>query len=189
MPVSDMASFLRRETADCHADLEARLQLLSPPLTAARFTRLIQRMYGFHAPWEEALASHGQFVAHVRRRSRLPSIARDLIALGARPNDIPRIKQCAGATDLVRCKDAALGSCYVIEGSTLGGQVIARSLAEEKWLPIGGLATFNPYGADTGRMWRAFKVWLDGSARDADPVAVAAGARRTFILLADWLAE
>jgi heme oxygenase len=51
----------------------------------------------------------------------------------------------------------ALGLLYVLEGATLGGQLLRRrlgpalGLTEER-----GLAFFTAYGAEVGPMWRAF---------------------------------
>jgi heme oxygenase len=47
---------------------------------------------------------------------------------------------------------------YVLEGSALGGQVIARAL-RERWAlgPHNGAAYFGGHGADTGACWADFR--------------------------------
>ena len=55
---------------------------------------------------------------------------------------------------------AALGAMYVIEGSTLGGQIICNML--KKQLKIeDGLSFFSGYGEQTIPMWKRFQAVLD----------------------------
>jgi heme oxygenase len=79
-----------------------------------------------------------------------------------------------------------LGSVYVMEGSTLGGQVIGKALRSATWVPEGGLRYFNPYGPRTGAMWRNFCVALDAVSASAAQEVIC-GARDSFALLRDWL--
>ena len=81
---------------------------------------------------------------------------------------------------------AALGSMYVFEGATLGGQFITRHLAGRFGLPAAG-EYFNSYGDDVGRMWKAFRgVLLEHSSPEADPVIIGA-AVDTFERFGRWL--
>ncbi len=180
---ADVMMRLRKETAGSHARLEKALALLEPPLAQDRFVTLLERFYGFHAVWEPAIAAHfdPEFLLP-RRRLRL--IETDLIALGHHPADT-RPPLCFGAAALGRSPEAALGSLYVMEGSTLGGQVIARGLRGTGWGER--IRYFNPYGDGTGGMWSAFKTLVrTRSGTTADP-KIMAGAIATFDLLQDWL--
>jgi heme oxygenase len=81
----------------------------------------------------------------------------------------------------------ALGYVYVIEGSTLGGQVVLRDLGTRLSLTPEESAFLRSYGAEVGRMWREVLAWL-GQAM-ADPAAEAAittTAQETFSRLAGW---
>ncbi len=180
---ADVMTRLRQETAGAHARLERSLALLDPPLARERFVTLLERFYGFHAVWEPVIAAHfdPEFL-QPRRRVRL--IEADLIALGRHPADT-RPPFCFGATALGRTPEAALGSLYVMEGSTLGGKVIARGVAGTGWGEK--IRYFDPYGSGTGKMWSAFKALvLTRSGKSADP-KIMAGAVATFDLLQDWL--
>jgi heme oxygenase len=171
---------LRNETSVAHRRLEARLDLLRPPLQRERFLRVIARLHGFHAVWEAAAA-----VPDVR--SRRPHLVHDLRALGLDDPQIAALPHCAPAAGLAGTEEAVLGSSYVVEGSTLGGQAIARALAAAPWLPAGGLRTFQPYGARTGEMWRAFGAWCDARGSALDWQAVAHGAQAAFAVMEEWL--
>ena len=88
---------------------------------------------------------------------------------------------------LLRDAFEALGSLYVMEGSTLGGQVIMRNVT----LRLGfddrfGCSYFAGHGANTGAMWRSFLARLD-EAPTAEAERIANGASATFERLAWWL--
>lgn len=182
----DLGTHLRAATCLAHERLETSLDLLERIADRGRFRRLLERFYGFHQVWEPALSRHPDIAAFHGPRSRLPHLRRDLAAQGMTQQEIAALPLCDAATGLVRTAASALGSVYVLEGSTLGGQVIARRLADAGWAP-GGLAYFEPHGRRTGDLWRGFKTWADARTDEADYAAVAEGANLTFGLLQDWL--
>ena len=62
-----------------------------------------------------------------------------------------------------------IGVLYAIEGSTLGGQVISRSLAEHLGLTRSkGACFFNGYGEETLNMWNDFICFAENIASDAN---------------------
>ncbi len=176
-------------TSAAHQHLEHALDLLATPPDRAHFKRMLERFWGFHAAWEPALGALPQFADLIARRSRLPHLAADLKALGAADAEIAALPVCDAAASLMIAPEAAIGSLYVMEGSTLGGRVISRHLEGAAWAPEGGLRYFHPYGADTGVMWRAFQSELAlASSERADPL-IERGAIETFDMLRQWLTQ
>jgi heme oxygenase len=86
----------------------------------------------------------------------------------------------------------ALGCLYVLEGATLGGQLIGRQVQRQLGLRSEhGCAFFAGYGADqTGPMWKAFSEAVDayGSAQPAAQGAIVAAACDTFLRFEHWIA-
>lgn len=77
-------------------------------------------------------------------------------------------------------RPAAAGTLYVIEGSALGGRVIARRLQESLGIqPESGSRYFSGHGSDTGMHWRRFLAWLDGMQLDPSGAEEAASAARS----------
>jgi heme oxygenase len=111
-----------------------------------------------------------------------------LKALGLTESEISSVPLCADAHSLMADEARVLGSFYVLEGSTLGGQLITRHLSSADWLPAQGLRYFNPYGSRTGEMWRSFRRWLESQAQHHAANDIVAGARATFVVLQKWLA-
>ena len=180
---SSLHARLRTETAPAHERLERSLDLLRRPLDRDRFTTLLIGFYGFHRAWEPALAR--RLPAAFIPGPRVPLIEQDLGVLGLGDDTIGAIPRCAQATALGDHPDTALGSVYVLEGSTLGGRVIARHLGEAPWWPPAGLRYFDPYGDETASRWRHTLAQLAAAGGDADRIV--AGAVRTFEILQHWL--
>lgn len=172
---------IRAGCAREHAALETALGADS--LTQDRLARLLARFHGFHSVWEPALAHALAPDVEPSKRRRLALLEADLSRLGVAPPYPP----CEPAQTLTRTAAHALGSFYVLEGSTLGGAHIARSLSNAAWPFASAPAYFTPYGRETAEHWRAFKSYLMARAACGDPGEIVDGARAAFKLLYEWL--
>lgn len=118
-------------------------------------------------------------------RRRMHLLAADLAVLGASPFAVDALPSCP--VPLLGNAAAALGSLYVMEGSTLGGRIIERHVERRLGFDhLSGCSYFAGYGARTGAMWRAFLARLE-LAPLGDAAGIAAGAVATFERLAEWL--
>jgi len=161
--------------------LEARLPFFSPSFDSADYRRLLQAYYGFHFPLEHCLSDY-----QGRERHKAPTLARDLLALGLSEADVGALPLCQ-ALPAIHDEASALGVMYVLEGSTLGGQVLKRAMAER--LGIGhdsGAAFLDVYGERTGSYWRSFLERL-GRAPAAEQAATMQAAIDTFTRFEAWL--
>ncbi|WP_221091305.1 biliverdin-producing heme oxygenase [Deinococcus aquaedulcis] len=176
---------LKEATAALHDAVEAQMPVLRPDLTRAEYTQLLSQVYWAVAPLDaqvQALDLPGAFLA--AQRQKTPLLRRDLAALGAA---VPPLPLVAGpALDL----PGALGALYVLEGATLGGQVISRHLQGTLGLsPEAGGAYFHGYGRATGAMWRAFGEAMTAQVTPAQAPAVLAGAQAAFARFAQALSR
>ncbi|MBV6846384.1 MULTISPECIES: biliverdin-producing heme oxygenase [Xanthomonas] len=160
---------LRHATQDAHRLVEAvpLMQALAQGrVDSAAYVQILRRHHalltGFEAQlgnWLATLVGNGW---HYRRR--VPALRDDLRALGQQP-DLPAALP-ASADDAARW-----GMLYVIEGSQLGGRVIARSVRKQQPALAGALRYFEMADDDPAG-WRRFQAALDRrlatpSARDA----------------------
>ncbi|TPG49200.1 biliverdin-producing heme oxygenase [Roseomonas nepalensis] len=175
-----LRDLLRAGTREEHERLDAGLDLTSATLTAGRYRRVLERFHGFWAGWEPRVAAELGDEALFGPRRRLHLVRDDLRALGARTEDLP---VCPPPP--IRGRAEAMGSLYVMEGSTLGGRVILKRL-DGLGLPEGSRGYFAGHGARTGAMWTAFLERLEAEA-EPDTDAVLRGARATFATLGDWV--
>ena len=182
---------LKRETRAHHKAIERQIDLRRICGSRAAYGGHLARLYGFYQPLEEALwRTDGVMDLGLdKERCKTPLLLDDLRALSIAPLALP----LCHALPLLGEDAQALGCLYVLEGASLGGQVITRLVSER--LGIGledGGAFFHGYGSSTAVMWDAFRDCLEAYAADLSherQEAVIDGARATFDALGRWLAS
>ncbi|UOQ99791.1 biliverdin-producing heme oxygenase [Hymenobacter sp. 5317J-9] len=176
---------LRAETRPYHDALEAGAfneSLRAGAPTAAGTAHFLERMYGFLQPYETALRQHEAAFGpawELPRRYRAHLILADLQRLA----DAPKPPLCPNMPPL-HTLPQLLGAMYVLEGSTLGGQVINRQL-ERAGIPL--RSYFAGYGERTGPMWKAFCHLLAEAAAPDNADEIVASAANTFQCLDAWI--
>ena len=180
----DVLSRLRAETRAAHQALEAELDIFRHLATEPGRRRLARRFHGLHAGAEAALAPWLSAVPGLdyEARRRRPALDRDLAHFGE-----PAPPPCPVAPPASRAE--ALGFLYVLEGSTLGGQVIRKQILK-RGQRLDGVSFLDPYGAQTGRRWQGFLAVLDRECPPERPEAGQAAARggvQGFTAARDWL--
>ncbi len=178
---------IKSRTSRHHRQVEADLDIMSETFTIEDYRRLLGRFYGYIRPWEErARAGLGEEVAIFEGREKAARIEDDLRFLGLGDDELAALPRC-GEVPALESAPAALGSMYVFEGATLGGQIITRHLSKRFGLTGGGGTFFNSYGDDVGRKWKAFReILIAHSSPEADPAIVGA-AVETFERFGRWL--
>ena len=182
-----IVALLRSRTQDAHSALEAQLGLLDQPASIDYYAHLLLRLLGFHLVWENGLQEFPTLARELQTRSRIRHLRDDLRTLGLTDAEISCVPLCGDAHRVTLDEARALGAFYVLEGSTLGGQLITKHLSGAGCLPAEGLSYFNPYGSRTGVMWRSFRRWLEIQAEHHAANDIVSGARGTFVVLQKWL--
>ena len=164
MPSTDTlaSSQLKQQTASAHRGLDTQpllRELLSPQLTLARYVEALTVFYGFYSDYESlTLRRCAGLGLDLQVRRKLPSLERDFAALGT---SLPS-RQSVGLGVAIADQDQALGMLYVMEGSTLGGQVIARCLSQSLGLTEShGVAYFHSYGSAVVPRWQETQAALN----------------------------
>lgn len=177
---------LRTLTAPAHEALEAHplsQSITKPGLSRQDYIRYLQVM--------QRMVTSTEATLHPLLRDVLPDIAareksawlkKDLAALGAAANPYPPFA-------VPKSSDIAysLGAYYVLEGSTLGGRVILKSLPEGL-KASGATSYFEGYGAETGAMWKGFQEVITScaAATPANAAAIISGAEDTFAAIRNF---
>jgi len=184
-PTSRLAR-LRAGTRDAHDRIEtvpALHRLLAADLTQAEYVAVLRHLHAFHAGIEPAIASELEALpeaAAMLDGARPRALARDLAWFGASTLPPPVPPPLEGIA-------AALGGLYVIEGSGLGGRVIARHLTASLGVADGAGGSFYcRLDADSAkRRWQALTTLLERS--DADTGQMVSGACTVFHAMESWL--
>ncbi|WP_460928065.1 biliverdin-producing heme oxygenase [Pseudomonas sp. MC6] len=181
---------LRAGTAELHIALEKRLPFFSDTLDTQAFVRLVQAYYGFYLPLENALLRSDAIPAgfDLTPRLKASTLRTDLHALGVSAEALQGLPQCE-QLPVIDSSSACLGVLYVLEGATLGGQILRREISSRLGLEAdNGAAFLDIYGAATGRRWRDFIEYLGSRPMSvAERAAVVTAAQTTFSSFEHWL--
>jgi heme oxygenase len=182
---------LKQATNERHAALEGQLPLLNPLLSHEDYRQLLSRFFGYYAPLEKqllALPWPDEIGFDYSSRHKTPRLEQDLIALGETPETLAKLPRCQELPEVVTLSNL-LGCLYVIEGATLGGQIITQHLQINLGLtPETGAAFFNGYGEQTSVHWQTFcKMLTDLTEETSGDEEIIATANRTFETLGQWL--
>jgi len=174
---------LKEETRSQHEGLETVVDVMNKMFTLEDYKTLLGKFYRFYAAVEPKLpiAELKEAGFDYQLRLKLPSLEADLKHLGV----LEEVKATSSfeQTPDTSSVSKAFGSAYVIEGSTLGGQVITRHLKEHLDLtPEAGGAFFNSYGHMVGPMWKEFGAAITAysEANEGEDETIVQSARDTF---------
>ena len=193
-PPAAILGRLREETRDLHDAIERGLDWERRVATPAGYRALLARWYGFHATFEPAAAAVFADAAaegFFGPRRKLHLLRRDLFHLGLTAGEVDALPMC-GPPMPIAARAEALGALYVLEGSTLGGQIVARHVERTLGLDPrgGGCAYYASYGRNgIGPMWRAFQGEVAAQSSPATDDALVRAARWTFDRLRGWLID
>jgi len=182
---------LKSGTRARHVALESRTVLLNKDFSHSDYSQCLQRFYGYYAPLEKRLlespAWHEAGLIY-DNRFKTAQIEKDLLALGVTQNALTTISQCDNLPELETTAQI-FGCLYVIEGATLGGQIISKHLNASLGLtPDFGCSFFAGYGKQTGSHWKAFGACLSAFAtQTVSDEEIIASANETFQTLDCWL--
>ncbi|MEY2933988.1 MAG: hypothetical protein RL033_4737 [Pseudomonadota bacterium] len=192
-PASSALARLRAETRALHEQIEGVVPILQSGADDATYRWYLQKLLGFHRPLEPALfATPGLAELGILRveRAKQPWLERDLQALGLRAEQVQALPDCR-PVPVLHGLPGALGCAYVLEGATLGAQLIVRELSPR--LPgvmKQASAYLRCYGTETGMRWRGFSAALErGAVGETERAVLVASARDTFQSLHRWLEQ
>lgn len=180
--MSEIIGALRAGTKQHHDNVEAAMQssqIMDKTLTHEGFLRLLRINYLYMSALEKVLAENKEWFEGLNLDERLGKTANlenDLKLYGA---DLPTTTEAYfEGWSFPRL----LGALYVGEGSSLGGQVIHRTLQSNTNLhDIDQTLFYKGYAEQTGPMWKAFMAYLETApVKSEDVPQVVAGAQDAF---------
>lgn len=172
---------LKQSTREVHERLHEHpimAALLSPQLSRQQYINILVAFYGFYRPCEFAVKEMPCITT-----SRVTWLEADLNAL---QYNINQVALCEIIPDLQTFSNY-LGYHYVVEGSSLGGQVIYRQIQVTLGLtPQTGARFFHGYGKNTAATWRETLALLESQVSHVHDEIVCS-AIETFLCLERWL--
>lgn len=180
---------LQEETKSLHEKIEQTFllkKILLQEITLSDYKLLIQKFYGFITPCEVLIDSLTcKFV--IKNRKKQPWLEQDLRALKISKNNDTKLLICRNLP--VLCEyEQVLGYLYVMEGATLGGQIIIKMLKTQLQITLDqGGRFFHGYGDKTKIMWNNFCVDLCSINHIEQQNKIIHSASDTFKRLHEWM--
>jgi heme oxygenase len=120
-------------------------------------------------------------------RHKASALEADLLALGVTADEVDALAHCQDLPD-IQTHAQLMGTLYVIEGATLGGQILRRIARDKLAIHEGTGGKFlDVYGSETGRMWKAYLTELAQVVAPAERQQVVSSALGIFVCFERWL--
>lgn len=192
-PGQDLPSILKQATHQSHRDIEKNpvlKRLFSKNFRLTDYLLILEKMYGYYVPIEKSLEnyihSHQTHGFNYSNKSGL--LAQDLMACGLNGNDIDGLA-LANNTLEIDSLEAFVGCIYVLEGSTMGGQVISKHLIRLFGPDVQKrLAFYQCYGGKVMQQWQQTRNWIEeiGNNNEINANLAADCAITMFDSMNDW---
>ena len=195
---ANILNLLKSQTRNQHDQIEQNpltKAIIENTISPESYALLLRRFYGFYKATEPLLLRSSFWAENtfeIHQRQRLPMLKADLLCLGHTPQQIESLTPCPNVPTL-QTPAQMLGYLYVVEGSSLGGQVLSRQLSQKLgYTQSDGASYFNTYGKDNLRqMWFGFQQLLtDYTEQNPDQEqTIIEAAQTTFSTLDAWLRQ
>jgi len=178
-----VSEYLKQNTAEYHDAAEKLFnseKIFNKSFTLEDYKKIINANYLMLLHSENGIFSNLSKDLSARlqldQRKKLPLIEKDLTGLSLE-------NQTTSCDIKFDNEYEALGAMYVIEGSTLGGNVIAKQLSKTEGFDGVTFNFFGCYQENTGLMWKNFKEVLDAEVKEESYEKVLSGARKLYTFL------
>lgn len=194
-PQSSVRYFLRQATHDYHVQLNQHPMLAGLTKPDYRLRDYLELLCAYKHLYQALESSIVGFLAQnncgfdYRERQKLPWLLQDLMYFPeTRTRTLP--EYTLNPTGINNAAEL-IGVLYVIEGSTLGAQLISASLRKHHRLtPAEGARFFNGYGEHTTLKWQNFLAFAESIHQQQSSCLLAAeSACRTFKFFHEFLSD
>lgn len=183
---------LRTQTHTSHQALEDNdisKAILSEAVTVKDYQTYLSKMYGLKKGLEkDVYPMLSELFTDLADRKKSHLIEQDLLHTGMSKEAIAEIpvKHFAPAN-----RNEALGTMYVLEGSSLGGRILYKHINKTLGFTEGaGASFFNGYGERTGAMWKSFvTIFTNEAVKENVSQGIIDGAGNTFDAVGQWLSK
>lgn len=186
-----LSDYLKEHSRKDHDSIESKVDLVKLATNPNHYLKLLQAFLGFYTNIEKSfLTFEEEFSAlniNIAGRLKKNLLINDIKHFGVSDEEIKNLPVSNEVPEIKNIHEA-MGVLYVLEGSTMGGQIIFKQLLKAEIITPNseGGNFFKPYGAATMPMWMSFKESLNRLSTDKNDL-VLEKARETFNTMETWL--
>lgn len=177
---------LKTATKGNHDELEELMfvnEIMNKTLTLEQYKTLLATNYIVHAAIEsrlhDALDAELKTVLGIENRHKVAALEQDLLEMNIQKNELDALD-----FDFLKKRDfnnaSSLGAMYVLEGATLGGNVIHKKLKANPVFEGLSLKYYTVYAQELMPNWLSFVKVLNTSVPEADHTAAEESAVELF---------
>ncbi len=174
---------LKDSTQASHQALEKKMvSIIKKIKTREDYVNFLKLMYGYYSALERSVQEYVTEM-EIGKRRKAERLLQDISYFESTSTpdlckELPPISSHA----------EALGAMYVMEGSTMGGKIIARMIEGQAGIDgPSGFSFFNGYGEETSKMWEEFKTFLNRPFDEIEKLNLILTANRTFRTFYNWI--
>lgn len=185
---------IREKTFVYHDDFTGWAnKILNDQADKEHYKEVLKTFYGFYEPLEKKLESLPEWKDYdfdMTKRRKTQFLVEDMKSMGISDEEINAIELCNNLPT-VNNMNQALGCIYVLEGATLGGQIVSRKLQESLGIQVDtGSAFFNSYRQNLRPMWKEFSDFITKYSEEHDSDAEIVNASdETYHRFNEWLSK
>ena len=185
---------IREKTFVYHDDFTGWAnKILTSQADKEHYKDVLKTFYGFYLPLEKKLESLEDWKDQdfdLTKRRKTQMLLQDMKSMNMTDEEISQIEMCDKLPTIDNLPQA-LGCLYVVEGATLGGQIVSGKLKETLGLTADtGSSFFNSYRENLRPMWKEFSDFITRYSQETkieEPIVEASD--ETYHKFNDWLAK
>jgi len=180
---------IRERTLDYHDGFTSWANpILTNKINLENFKNVLKVFYGFYKPLEEKIYNLQELEdlgLKIEKRKKIPLLLKDMENFNILEYEINKIELCYDFPNFDTIENI-LGSLYVIEGATLGGQIVANKLQE---IFNKEIYFFNSYRENIKEMWKEFCNVLNefGNKNPDKEEIIIESSENTYFKFNEWL--
>ncbi len=187
---------IREKTMVYHDDFTGWAnKILDGTANHDEYKNVLKRFYGFYQPLENKISSLEDWATNdfnLKNRDKSAFLLEDMKYLNISDQEIAALEVCEQSQlpDISNMAQA-LGCMYVLEGATLGGQIVSKKLNEIFGFEQGkGSSFFNSYGTNVRPMWKEFGDFINNYSEKNkdDDNEIVNSSDQTYHKFNNWLA-
>ncbi|MFN8673920.1 MAG: biliverdin-producing heme oxygenase [Candidatus Sericytochromatia bacterium] len=181
---------IREKTLQFHDEFTGwAFKIMNGTVSEDEYKKALKIFYGFYKPLEEKILLVDGVDLDLAKRIKVELLIKDMKDLGVTEEEIGQITLC---NDLPEIENQAklLGCMYVIEGATLGGQLVGGKLDEFLRLNGNGSRFFYSYKENVRPFWKEFMDYINEySAKTGIEDEIVESSFNTYMKFNKWLLQ
>ena len=177
-----LSNYLKEKTATYHTEIESKLEsnkLFDGTFSDENYYKMLQVNHQFlkvyENPIKDFLTAKDLTILAQTNFDKTTLIEKDLEELNLNKLTFPTQVNLSNRAE-------AFGALYVIEGSMLGGNVIAKTLKKYPNLASENFNYFGHYGENLGKSWKSFLAYInDEFTTEEELNQVFEGAKKAYV--------